>query len=78
MNPRVQLNTLVHDLEIQNVIIIDASSNGSPAAHTELFHRGFRIISANKNPLSGENFAVASQMLSSQKYGGEATVMAGQ
>ena len=78
MDPRVQLNTLVHELGIENVIIIDASSNGSPEAHTELFHRGFRIISANKNPLSGESFAVASQMLNSKKYGGEATVMAGQ
>jgi hypothetical protein len=42
---------MLDELGPDNVMVIDASSNPNSLAHSALFEKGFRIVSANKNPL---------------------------
>lgn len=70
LDATITLDGLVEDFGGKDrVVIIDASSNSDPNAHTELFEKGFRIISANKNPLGLGDISTAQQMLSSNTYG---------
>jgi bifunctional aspartokinase / homoserine dehydrogenase 1 len=78
LDKKVRLDTLLADANPNDFLIIDASSNLDPAAHTDLFNRWFTIVSANKNPLGLWDAETAMKMLNSPRYGGETTVMAWQ